>query len=276
MQSRGGSYSVRVPFRVRITILLALLAGVSMWAWRDVRRRHERNAWTRPLSVAVVLVRGEPIDASAVEALQRRVPALENRLAEEFHRYRRVPAYPFRITLLGPVDEGERPPHGGGGDALATVRENFALWLWTSRVDRKAGMRRDDYDSRVYVVARVPRSAEREMVEGESEQGGRLGTVEVELDASMADFALFVAAHELFHTLGASDKYDEAGRTLIPTGLAEPDRVPLLPQSFVEVMARNRPVADGLEEPPDRLDGLAVGPTTAREVGWIRKGDATP
>ena len=263
---------MRVPFRVRITILLALLAAVSMWAWRDVRRRHERNAWARPLSVAIVLVRAEPVDDAAVAALRRRIPALEARLADEFHRYRSEPFPPFRIAFIGPIDDAERPPQGGGDGALATVRENWALWRWTSRVDRMARLNGDDYDSRVYVVARVPRSVEREMVEGESEEGGRLGTVEVELDGSMADFALFVAAHELFHTLGASDKYDEAGHTLIPAGLAEPERVPPWPQSFVEVMARDRPVAEGVEQPPGGLDELAVGPATAREVGWTRKG----
>jgi len=94
--------------------------------------------------------------------------------------------------------------------------------------------------------------------------------VEVELDDSMADFALFVATHELFHTLGATDKYDASGQTLIPDGLAEPDRVPRLPQAFAEVMARNRPVEPGVEVPPESLDELSVGPATAREVGWIR------
>ena len=61
----------------------------------------------------------------------------------------------------------------------------------------------------------------------------------------MVDFALFVFAHELMHTLGATDKYDGAGAALIPSGLAEPDAVPRFPQRFVEVMARNRPVAAG-------------------------------
>jgi hypothetical protein len=107
-------------------------------------------------------------------------------------------------------------------------------------------------------------------VEGEGQQGGRLGAVEVDLDGSMVDFALFVAAHELFHTLGATDKYDASGRTLMPAGLASPMLRPLFPQPCAEVMARNRPVGPGSEQPPDRLDELGVGPLTAREVGWLR------
>ena len=94
--------------------------------------------------------------------------------------------------------------------------------------------------------------------------------VAVELGAGMVDFALFVATHELFHTLGATDKYDELGRTRIPGGLAEPHRVPLYPQAFAEVMARTRPLGPRDERTPASLGELAVGPETAREIGWAR------
>ena len=108
------------------------------------------------------------------------------------------------------------------------------------------------------------------MVEGRGEQGGRVGVVEVELDETMADLTLIVVSHELLHTIGASDKYDAHGRALVPDRLAEPDRAPLFPQRFAEIMARNRPLdGKGNEAIPDRLDDVAVGPATAREIGWL-------
>ncbi|HVY46646.1 MAG TPA: hypothetical protein VHB21_12245, partial [Minicystis sp.] len=108
-------------------------------------------------------------------------------------------------------------------------------------------------------------------VEGESEEGGRIGTVTVELDPGMADLALTVVTHELMHTLGATDEYDATtGLARDPGGLAEPDRVPRYPQRFVEVMARGRPVRPGDERLPDTLDDVAVGPATAAEIGWAR------
>jgi hypothetical protein len=257
-------------FRVRVGVLLALLGAVLLWAWRDVRSRRERNAWQRPLAIAIVLVRRGPLDDAAVAAFRARVPALEDRLAEECHRYRSTPFRPFALTLLGPVDDEDDAPQTEGDGLVDAAKESWALYRWTSRIDRAAGLTGADYDSRIYVAARAPRRQDREMVEGESQEGGRLGAVAVDLDTSMADFALFVVAHELFHTLGAVDKYDSAGHTLIPTGLAMPDRVPLFPQPFAEVMARNRPVGPGVERTPERLDELAVGPFTAREVGWTR------
>jgi hypothetical protein len=95
-----------------------------------------------------------------------------------------------------------------------------------------------------------------------------VGLVEVELDATMVDFALFVAAHELLHTLGATDRYDDAGEPLVPEGLADPDLEPRYPQHATEVMARHRAVAPGRSKPPESLDELVVGDTTAREIGW--------
>lgn len=256
-------------FRVRVTILLTILLLVVLWAWRDVRSRRERNTWERPLSVAIVLLRRGPVTSDAIDAFRARIPALETRLADQCARYRPGAAHPFVFTFFGPVEARESRPEMTGSGLLASAKENWALWRWTSRADREAGLDTSAYDSRVYVVARPPVNAEHEIVEGESEEGGRVGTVEVELDPSMADFALFVTTHELLHTLGASDKYDPTGKTLIPSGLAEPDRVPLFPQRFAEVMARNLPLGPSTERPPTSLDQLGVGPVTASEIGWL-------
>lgn len=256
--------------RTRVTVLLVILAAVLLWAWRDVRSRRARNAWTGPLSVAIVLVRLGPLDDDAVRGFGERVTALEDRLTAERRRYAPGAARPFEFTFYGPVDSHEPPPVTEGDGWIAAAEESWALWRWTSKLDAVASLDAGSFDSRIYVAAKAPVSEERAVVEGESEEGGRIGAVEVELDASMVDLALFVAAHELFHTLGASDQYDATGHTLIPGGLADPAREPPLPQAFAEVMARNRPVAPGIEVPPETLDELAVGPETARAIGWTR------
>jgi hypothetical protein len=273
--SSRASPRTRLFFRVRVAVLLAILAGVVLWGSLDVRSRHERNRWNRSLSIAIVLVRRGPVEDAAVTAFRSRIPALEARLADECHLYRPDSLHPFRLTFIGPADANLGPPDSDGDGWIAAAKQSWERWRWTSRVNRAAGFDPKPYDSCIYVVARPPASDEHEMVEGESEEGGRVGTVEVELDASMADFSLFVVAHELLHTLGASDKYDDAGRTLIPRGLAEPDRVPRFPQRFAEVMARNVPLSPTDERPPETLEQLAVGPVTAAEIGWI-EGAAPP
>lgn len=256
-------------FYVRVAVLLAILFGVLLWAWRDIRTRRARNEWDHTLDVAVVLVRLDRVDDGAFEAIRARLPAVEAHLDNEMRRYRRSGPRPFALHAVGPAKAIEAPPSPLGDGPIDAARHSIALASWTREVDSRAGVEPSAYDVRIYVVAREPRSAERTLVEGRGEQGGRIGVVEVELDESMADLALIVACHELLHTLGATDKYDARGSALVPDGLAEPDRRPLFPQRFAEIMARNRPLdSAGAEAVPDRFDDVAVGRVTAREIGW--------
>jgi len=78
-----------------------------------------------------------------------------------------------------------------------------------------------------------------------------------------------VIAHEILHTLGATDKYDPVSlEPLFPAGYAEPHRQPLLPQSLTEIMAGRYVVSPGTFEMPDSLRDARVGSETAREIRW--------
>ncbi|MFO0759817.1 MAG: hypothetical protein U0359_25250 [Byssovorax sp.] len=256
-------------YRFRVAFLLIVLAGVLLYAWKDIHRRRLRTEWKRPLRVAFVVVRDGPVTAEAIAELGARVPALTARLGEEMERYRSVVQRPFEITLFGPVDGAGPPPEPPADEGLVTsARYQWKVDRWIARVDASGGFVTKGFDTRIYLHARPPLTAERKQIEGTSEQGGRTGVVSVELDASMADFTLFVATHELFHTLGASDKYALDGSVLEPDGLAEPDRSPRYPQRFAEVMARHRPLSATRSSPPSSLAELAVGATTAAEIGW--------
>ena len=260
-------------YRVRVAVLLVALLGVVVHAVRDVQSRRERKTWDHTLSVALVLLRDPalgPLAPDALPALHDRLPALAERLTRELGRYRPGAPPPFAFRLFGPVDVATLPPAVEGSGWSDLARHSFDLWRYLRPVDTTAGVNASDFDSRIYVVVRPPTRRDRTMVEGESEEDGRIGTVQVELDASMADFTLFVATHELLHTLGASDKYDANGLCVVPGGLAEPDRVPRYPQRFAEVMARNRPLSPTEEVVPASLDELSVGPATAKEIGWAK------
>ncbi|MGC4090373.1 MAG: hypothetical protein QM756_21340 [Polyangiaceae bacterium] len=257
-----------VAYRIRVGVLLSLLAIVIAYAVRDVRGRRERTSFQRTLSVALVIVEAAPVERAALLSLQKRVRALEDKLTREFRRYRPGGVQPFAFVSFGPVAQGVAPPVRAVDGAFGLVRRAWDSLRFTRDVDARAGVPSSGFDTRLYVVVRPPKSSARAFVEGQSEQGGRVGVALVELDETMVDLALFVAAHELFHTLGASDKYDGLGRTRFPEGLAEPELSPQLPQRFAELMAENRPVDATHEEPLSSLDELAVGPLTAAEVGW--------
>lgn len=255
--------------RLRLWTLSGLFVGTLVWAWRDVASRRARNNWQRPLEVAVALVQLGPVDRAALRSLRSSFPALESRLRSEYRRYGGTLAEPVRFTLFGPVVVDRPPPSDPDGSLWGLTRHAYNLWRWTHAVDLGSELPARAFDSRIYVVVRAPREAGRSWVEGSSELGGRVGMARIELDAETIDLALFVVTHELFHTLGASDKYDEAsGRALLPVGLVEPERIPLYPQRYAEIMTRNLVLARGSERPPAALAELGVGRETAREIGW--------
>ena len=78
-----------------------------------------------------------------------------------------------------------------------------------------------------------------------------------------------VIAHELLHTLGATDKYDPFTNLPInPEGYAEPDRVPLYPQHQAEIMAGRTPLSAEQAVMPRSLAECVIGPTTAFEINF--------
>jgi hypothetical protein len=253
---------------LRLGVLLAMLAITLVWAFREVRSRRARTEWQRPLEVAVAFVQLGVVDARALEALRGRFPLLESRLAAEYHRYGGRLSQPIHFTLFGPVIVDRGPPADPDETLLGLARHAYEQWRWTHAVDVGSWLPTRDFDSRLYLILRAPHDRSRSLVEGSSELGGRVGVARIELAEDAVDLGLFVVSHELFHTLGASDKYDANGHALIPDGLVEPERVPLYPQRYAEVMTRNLVVAVGSERPPDSLAELGVGVLTAREIGW--------
>jgi hypothetical protein len=259
---------VYTAFRIRLAILVSLLAITVLFALNDIHSRRARTQWRRPVSVAVALVQLGPVDQAALNTLNGRFRVLEARIASEYHRYGGRLDRPVTFTLYGPVTVDRSAPADPDSDILSLARHAYELWRWTRAVDAGSGLPTRSFDSRIYLVMRAPLDKGRQWVEGSSELGGRVGVAKVELDVSSVDLALFVASHEFLHTLGASDKYDPTGRALIPAGLVEPDAVPRYPQRYAEVMARNLVLAPGAERAPETIAELGVGIATAREIGW--------
>ena len=266
---RWHRFDSRAFFRVRVSILLSILVAVLIWAGCDIQKRRARNQWIDTLDVALILVRKDNIDEGAVEMLKERAVALEEKLEAEFHRRNPDAPKPFRFVVKGPVDLRRAPPRQPSEGLFDLARYNFDLWKFVRGVNADAGVEASSFDATIYLVARSPKNTSSGSVEGASQEGGTVGLVEVELDRTMVDFALFVTTHELLHLLGARDKYDASGRSLVPEGLAEPELRPLYPQRHAEVMARNVALSPTEERPPESLSDLKVGTTTAREIGWV-------
>ena len=202
---RWHRFDSRAFFRVRVSILLTILIAVLIWAGCDIQRRRARNQWVDTLNVALILVRKDNLDEGAVQMLKQRTGALEERLAAEFHRRNPDAPKPFHFVVPGPVDLRRAPPRQPSEGLFDLARYNFDLWRFVRGVNADAGVEASSFDATIYLVVRSPKVASGGSVEGVSQEGGTVGVVEVELDRTMVDFALFVTTHELLHLLGDAE-----------------------------------------------------------------------
>ena len=100
-------------------------------------------------------------------------------------------------------------------------------------------------------------------------QKGLIGVVNAYASEAQTAQNDVVIAHELLHTLGATDKYDpQTNQPLFPDGYAEPQRQPLLPQANAEIMAGRIPLSQTDAEMPGSLNEALIGSQTAREINW--------
>jgi hypothetical protein len=100
-------------------------------------------------------------------------------------------------------------------------------------------------------------------------QKGLLGVVHAFATRDMDGENNIVIAHELLHTLGATDKYDPADdEPSYPDGYGDPEQRPLYPQESAEIMAGRRMTSQTSWEMPETLREVVVGATTAAEINW--------
>jgi hypothetical protein len=253
--------------RARLIVLIGLLAATVAWAAGTEHRRRARTRWERPLRVGVVLLVGEGTEVH-VDHWQRGLDGLSSRLDAEMRRWRGDGEPPFQFELVGPFRWDGAFPLSPPSDRFADrALHAFGLWRVLRDIDGVTGVDRSDWDVRLYVLgARVP-GYDGSFAEGLGIQDGDVALVRGSAGGDLS-LPLQVIGHELLHTVGASDKYDDGGHALEPQGLVEPERAPRYPQRHAEWMVGEVPVSPGAGKPPSSLDDLGVGPATAREIGW--------
>ena len=97
-------------------------------------------------------------------------------------------------------------------------------------------------------------------------QKGLIGVVHAFADPKATPQNNIVIAHEILHTLGATDKYDADGLPIYPNGYAEPELPQSLRRNQAEIMAGRIALPDGRNIMPVSLEKCIIGLTTAQEI----------
>ncbi|MDD2833675.1 MAG: hypothetical protein PHD12_06640 [Methylotenera sp.] len=251
--------------KLRIIILLLILAGVVQQAWLD---KADLN-WRRNMYVVVYPVNAD--GSSKVSAYLQTLTRddfepIAEYFAEEAEPHGLVMHRPIELQLGAQVDDVPPEPPSDG-NVLNTILWSlqFRAFAWSNspKVNVKP-------DIRLYLLYHDP-ATHNHLSHSTALNKGRIGRVNLYGDAAYARQNLVIAAHELLHTLNATDKYDLSNNLPIyPEGFAEPDKTPLYPQNFAELMGGRIPVSESDAVIPKSLKHTLLGDKTLREIGWLK------
>ena len=250
--------------KIRIAVLLFILLTVAVGAWQA---RVRTTSWKRALNVVVF-----PVNADGTSQTGAYIRNLSDEAFEPIRTFMRDEARQYGVAVLNPVDVyvgpvvdamPPSPPVGGSVPMVMLWSLQMRFWAW--RHGEHLILRPD---VRIYALLYHPSTTQR-LDHSVGLQKGLIGVAKLFAAPHMTAENNVIIAHELLHTLGATDKYDLASnQPLYPSGYAEPDLSPLYPQEFAEIMGGRIPLSDNHSVAPAMLEAVLVGPDTAREIGW--------
>jgi len=252
--------------KLRIVILLLILATVIQQVWLD----KVDLDWKRNFYVAVYPVN---VDGSAnVSAYLRTLSAedfepVAEYFAEVASQYKLSLRRPIELQLGARVDEAPPAPPSGSEGVLSTIiwSLKFRAFAWANSPDVNVKP-----DIRMYLLYHDP-ATQFELSHSTALSKGRIGRVNLFGDSEYHQQNMVILAHELLHTLNATDKYNlSTTLPVYPDGYAEPEKTPLYPQDYAELMGGRIPQSESSAEIPKSLKQTLIGNITAREIGWLR------
>jgi hypothetical protein len=257
----------RISFRAfRISILLIILFFVGLNAWLTKLRATD---WEQPLRVVLYPINGDGSSASSeyiTSLRQYTFGPIEHFIEEASEHHNLTLSHPVIITLATEIDEIPPKP-AAGGNVLRIIWWSIHLRYWAYSVDTYDGPSADIQIFVLYHEAKKRRQLDSSL----GLEKGLIGVVNAFASKKMEGNNNVVIAHELLHTLGATDKYDPVTQQPVyPDGYAAPDQQPLYPQEQAEVMGGRIPLSDTKAEMPGSLQNTVIGIKTAREINWIK------
>jgi hypothetical protein len=253
-------------FRILILLFILLVAAVGTW-----RAKRDATDWLAPLEIAVYPINGDDSRAAGeyLTSVQNDLFApIEEFMTEEAARYGVHTAWGSAVRMrLAPQVHAHPPAPPRNGSVLSVMWWSLKLRYWAWRNDAYAGPRPQVRIFVQYYDAETNQALPHSL----GLEKGMIGVVNAFASRRMAGSNNVVIAHELLHTLGATDKYDpRSALPLHPDGFADPERSPLYPQDKAELMGGRIPLDASRAVIPDGLHQVVVGPRTAGEINWIK------
>ncbi len=252
---------------LRVSLLLLVLATVALGAWRARTRAAE---WQHTLHVTIY-----PINADGRDTTAQYITQLDADDFDAIEEWLEGQAKRFGVDVLQPINIQLAPPRTTRPPAPPATNRGFDVLLWSLQM-RYWVWKNDDApgprpDIRLFANYHDPKASPA-VAHSVGLEKGLIGLANLFASRHQHGSNLVVLAHEMLHTLGATDKYDlTTTQPRFPDGYAEPERSPRYPQRLAEIMGGRIPVSAAEADIPRHLKHTLVGPLTASEIGWRRK-----
>ena len=249
---------------IRIVVLLSVFFVILVGTWMNERRL---ASWERPIWVTVY-----PIVADNARETERYVRGIRETDFEDINAFLERDLILYGVSLTPPIKFQLAPVSDELPPAIPERHSYVSIGIWSLKMRwwswRK--MQKDGLvspDVQMFVLYHtVGRDSEMNVSVGMRK--GMYGLVKAYAGVGMHPKNQVVIAHEFLHVLGASDKYAAgSGEPDFPFGYAEPNRQPLFPQRYAEIMGGRIPLSAYDSVMPDSLSECRIGRKTAEEIG---------
>ena len=252
---------------IRVLILLGILAAVAI-SQQD--QRLSSASWAQPIEATIFPINGDgsPVTDKYIQQLKtRHFIDIEKFFARQSKRYKLTLQQPIHIAL-GATVNNPPPAPPVENSPLAAIWWSLKLrwWVYRNTPDNKSNRSR----IRLFVIYHQGSNGQA-LAHSVGLQKGMLGIINAYARPNQNAQNALVIAHEMLHTVGASDKYNLTNsQPIFPQGYAEPNRRPRYPQRGAEIMGGRIPLSATTAKMPASLRYCIIGKVTATEINWLQ------
>ena len=249
--------------RILFLLFVLFIVGVDTYLTRI-----RSTDWDLPLRLVVY-----PINGDGSETVSDYIAQLDLEPFKDIEAFMQDEAAQYQLQLkdpltikLAPVVTRLPPKPPDDSNMLKIMWWSLRLRYWAYAVDEYQG---PAPNVRIFVVYFAPQD-NMPLDHSLGLQKGMIGVVNAFADKQMEAQNNIVITHEFLHTVGATDKYDlQTNQPVFPDGFFEPDKQPLFPQEYAEIMAGSIPINKTRSEMPKGLYQTIIGKASAREINWL-------
>ncbi len=251
---------------LRILLLLIIFITVAIYSKTQLLTS---TAWLEPLQVSIYPINGDnhPETARYIQKLDdKSFNDIDDFMLRESKKFNILEEIPIQTSLGSEVFVSPPPPPKGKSKSTLSIMLwslKLRYWVWKNTPDNKPNLNR----VRIFVLYYQAHDNQ-PLAHSLGLQKGLIGVVHAFANKKQNKQNNIVIAHELLHTVGASDKYDSNNQPVFPDGYADPNRNPRYPQYRAEIMSGHIPTSPTASQMAKNLKRCIIGTKTAREINW--------